>query len=87
MKEGGLSALTETEDFYPENSGIIREIRESTKEIKPTVKIYGAGTAEGEQQACPAPASKQQALQGSQKAMNTGMLKAGTELLLASGGI
>ena len=41
MKEVGLSALTETEDFYPEeNRGIIREIRESMKEIKPTVKIY-----------------------------------------------
>lgn len=57
------------------------------KEIKPTVKIYGAGIAEGEQQACPAPGSKQRALQGSQKAMNTRMLKAGTELLLTSEGI
>jgi len=46
------------------------------KEVKPTLKIYRAGIAEGEQQACPAPA-KQQASQGSQKAMNTRMLKAG----------
>lgn len=35
MKEVGLRALTETEDFYPqENRGIIREIRENIKEKK-----------------------------------------------------
>lgn len=35
MKEVGLCALTETEDFYPqENRGIIREIRENIKEKK-----------------------------------------------------
>lgn len=39
MKEVGLSALTESEDFYPEeNRGIIREIKESIKETSQQYK-------------------------------------------------
>lgn len=59
MKEVGLCALTETEDFYPdENRGIIREIRESIKEKNPKSKNIWSRNCRG--RATGMPCSSQQ---------------------------